>query len=507
MTKTKQYDGLPFFIGSGTKIQKENIPNVQSAIYQRFRTIDVWMERYKKGREIEQAIKDKEQGVVKNVNLMYAYNAYQKFLQQSLLSLRDVFRLYSENFRVDVNRPTTIMKSYLDAITQQNDLLIDDAILYGCASILLDVDVDDDGNPMILCNRIRSEKIIYDYEQPGVALFNIRITPEVAHKLDFLPDNYRQELFNRAVANAERVTKLNVFVGELVVDGKLDNYIALIYQRHVIYAEKNRALTSVRSVSLYDKNNDCSPIYTVLRASELSQDSIKMMFDYNDEIVNPIRSSNWKIDANAWEEAKRTRFLKLPTQAVGQIQTLLPGNLDVSSLLGVQDLYSNLAQQAAGLNEYTMGEASGSVRTYGEAMMLADSASGIMNILANKIKQKLILPILQDILEVLKITMAPPKSDIFPDDLQVDLDIVKDQQESNMLVSLINMPMFGAVIQGLNGIEALQLFRWILNKLHISGTESIFSTVIGNNINNRPTIGTQMQTQQVPQQQQQRQQR
>lgn len=499
MTNTKQYEGIPFFINSGTRVSADKLPRVQNAVYARFRTIDVWMERYKKGQEVEKAIKDKQEGVVKNVNLMYAYNAYQSFLQQSLLSLRDSFRLSTDDFHVDTDRPTEILKSYLDAINTQNDLLIDDAILYGCSAILLDVDFDNNGDPMILCNRVRSERLIYDFEQPGVGLFNIRITPELAYKLDFIPENYRMELYNRAIANAERVTRLNVFVGELVVDGKLDTYLVLIYQRHVIYAEKNRELTSLRAISIYDKNNDCSPIYTVLRASELSKDCFQTVFDYNQEIVSPIRASNWNISNSAWEEAKRTRFLKMPGQAVGQLQTLLPGDLDINGLLQIQGAYQDLAQQASGLNEYTLGTTTGSVRTYGEAMMLADSAAGIMNILANKLKQKLILPILEDILEVLKLSMAPPKTDLFPDSLQVDLDIVKDQQDSNMLISLINMPMFGAVIQGLNGVEALQLFRWILNKLHISGTESIFSTVIGNNINNKPTIGTQMQ--QVPQQQ------
>ena len=155
MTNTKQYEGIPFFINSGTKVSDDKLPRVQSAVYARFRTIDVWMERYKKGQEVEKAIKDKQEGVVKNVNLMYAYNAYQSFLQQSLLSLRDSFRLFTDDFHVDIDRPTEILKSYLDAINTQNDLLIDDAILYGCSAILLDVDFDNNGDPMILCNRVR----------------------------------------------------------------------------------------------------------------------------------------------------------------------------------------------------------------------------------------------------------------------------------------------------------------------------------------------------------------
>ena len=50
-------------------------------------------------------------------------------------------------------------------------------------------------------------------------------------------------------------------------------------------------------------------------------------------------------------------------------------------------------------------------------------------------------------------------------------------------MSLINMPMFGAVIQGLDSVQALQLFRWILEKLHISGTASVFDTLTTNAVN------------------------
>ena len=116
-------------------------------------------------------------------------------------------------------------------------------------------------------------------------------------------------------------------------------------------------------------------------------------------------------------------------------------------------------------------------------MMLADSASGILNILSNKLKQQLLLPILQDILEILKVS-TQGQTDLFHDSLSVDTDIAKDQQEVNTLLSLINMPMFGAVIQGLQPMQALLLFRWILEKLHITGTSSIFDTMINNTLNN-----------------------
>ena len=45
------------------------------------------------------------------------------------------------------------------------------------------------------------------------------------------------------------------------------------------------------------------------------------------------------------------------------------------------------------------------------------------------------------------------------------------------------MPMFGAVIQGLQPVQALMLFRWILEKLHISGINSVFDDMITNTIN------------------------
>lgn len=121
-------------------------------------------------------------------------------------------------------------------------------------------------------------------------------------------------------------------------------------------------------------------------------------------------------------------------------------------------------------------------------MMLADSASGILNILSNKLKQQLILPILQDILEILKVT-TQNQTDLFHDSLSVDTDIAKDQQEVNMLLSLINMPMFGAVIQGLQPMQAIMLFRWILEKLHITGTQSVFDSIIDNTLNNTSNKG------------------
>lgn len=490
MTQTvKTYDGLPFFIGTGQRISENKFAGVQSALYARLRNTQEWLTRYKKGVEVRKAKDDKEQGAIKNVNITYAYNAYFKFLHQSLLSLKDTFRVISTDYTVDKERPREILRTYLESLQSQNDLLIDDAILYGCASIVMDVNLNtENGLPDILVNRVKSAKIIYDYEQPGSGVYTIRITPEIAYKFDFLSDYNRLDLFNYAIADAERVSEIRVFTGELVVDGKLDNYVIIIFRRRVIYAEKGRDLTILHSVSINDKNNDCSPIYPVLKATELTKDVYKLVFDYNDKVVNPIRAGNWSFDSTVWETAKQTGYLELPATFVGQLQTLLPGELDIGGLVGIQQNTQILSQQATGLNEYTLGESGGSVRTFGEAMMLADSASGILNILSNKLKQQLILPILQDILEILKVTLAD-KTDIFDDSLSVDTDIAKDQQEVNMLLSLINMPMFGAVIQGLQPMQAIMLFRWILEKLHITGTQSVFDSIIDNTLNNTSNKG------------------
>ena len=53
------------------------------------------------------------------------------------------------------------------------------------------------------------------------------------------------------------------------------------------------------------------------------------------------------------------------------------------------------------------------------------------------------------------------------------MDVAKDQQEANILLSLVNMPMFAAVVQSLDSVQALDLFRSILDKLHISGMSSV----------------------------------
>lgn len=485
----KTYDGLPFFIGTGQRISENKFAGVQSALYARLRNTQEWVTRYIKGVEVRKAKDDKEQGAIKNVNITYAYNAYFKFLHQSLLSLKDTFRVTSTDYTVDKERPREILRTYLESLQSQNDLLIDDAILYGCASIVMDVNLNtENGLPDILVNRVKSAKIIYDYEQPGSGVYTIRITPEIAYKFDFLSDYNRLDLFNYAIADAERVSEIRVFTGELVVDGKLDNYVIIIFKRRVIYAEKGRDLTILHSVSINDKNNDCSPIYPVLKATELTKDVYKLVFDYNDKVVNPIRAGNWSFDSTVWETAKQTGYLELPATFVGQLQTLLPGELDIGGLVGIQQNTQVLSQQATGLNEYTLGESGGSVRTFGEAMMLADSASGILNILSNKLKQQLILPILQDILEILKVT-TQGQTDLFHDSLSVDTDIAKDQQEVNMLLSLINMPMFGAVIQGLQPMQAIMLFRWILEKLHITGTQSVFDSIIDNTLNNTSNKG------------------
>lgn len=477
------FDGLPFYIGTGTKVKEDLLPEVQNAVGRRTRDVSVWRTRYFKGLDVKKAINDDQSGAVQNVNMMFAYNAYFKFLHQSLTSLRDSFRLGVTNFQVDIERPTTIIKSYLDALQTQNDLIVDDAITYGCAAMLLDVDLEtEEPQPGIMLNRVQSAKLIYDFEQPGSGIFTIRITPELAYKYTFLSDYNRQSLFNKAIASAESVAEVRVFVGELVVNGKMDDYVVMIFQRRVIYAEKGRALTALRAVSINDRNDDYSPIYTVLKASEISRDVYKLIFDYNDEVTNPIRTGAWNLDSNAWEEARRTRYLKLSPVANTQLNALLPGTLDVNGLVAIQNQIQQLSQQATGLNDYTLGESQGSVRTAAEAMMLSDSASGILNIMANKIKSQLILPCLADILEILKIALSDV-TDIFDDSLFVDTDIAKDQQEANLLMSLINMPMFGAVIQGLEGAQALQLFRWILEKLHITGTASIFDMLTEQQLN------------------------
>lgn len=486
MPRTKEpqtYDGLPFYIGTGKKIEEDKLSLVQNALFRRTRNIQEWRTRYDKGQQVRNSIVSDEAGAVENVNMQFAYNAYFKFMHQSLESLRDSFRLSSNDYRVDVERPTTILKSYLEALQTQNDLLVDDAILYGAAAVLLDVNLDSkDGQPGIQVNRVKAAKIVYDFEQPGSGLFTIRITPEIAYKFDFLSDYNREDLFNRASDNAESVAEIRVFVGELVVDGELDNYIAIVFRRRVIYAERGRDLTVLRAVSINDKNDDFSPIYSILKSSEISRDVYKLIFDYNEEMANPIRTGQWNFDADAWEKAKITRYLKISPVGATQLTPLLPGELDVNGLVNIQGSIQQLSQQAAGLNEYTKGESGGSVRTAQEAMMLSDSASGILNIFCNKIKQNLILETLSDVLEILKLALAN-KTDIFNESLQIDVDIAKDQQESNLLLSLINMPMFGSVIQGLEGPQALQLFRWILEKLHISGTASIFDTLINNQIN------------------------
>lgn len=478
--KPKTFEGLPFYIGTGTRVSKEELPSVQNAIGARCRGVQQWYSRYCKGKDIKNAIVNAEQGAVKNVNMAFAYNAYFKFLHQSLMSLKDSFRLTSSEYQVDIERPTQVMKSYLDALQMQNGLICDDAITYGCSALLLDVNLDtEEPQPGILINHVDCAKIIYDFEQPGSGIFTIRVTPELAFKYTFLSDTNRKQLFNRALADAENVAQLRVFVGDLVVNDELDTYVALIFERRVIYAERGRDLTVLRAVSINDKNDDFSPIYTVLKASEITADVYKLMFDYNEEMANPIRTGQWNFDAQAWEEAKRTRYLKLSPVGNPQLNNLLPGQLDTNGLITIQSSIQTLAQQATGLNDYTTGESQGSVRTAAEAMMLSDSAAGILNILSNKIKMRLILPMLSDILEILKVSLSD-YTDIFHDSLSIDTDIAKDQQEANLLMSLINMPMFGAVIQGLQGPEALQLFRWILEKLHISGTSSVFNSLIQN---------------------------
>lgn len=482
--KPEVFEGLPFYIGTGTRVSEDDLQNVQFAIGARCRDISDWRTRYEKGCRIRKAIKDDEEGAVKNVNMQFAYNAYFKFLHQSLFSLRDSFRISTNEYQVDVERPTTILKSYLEALQTQNDLMTDDAITYGAVALLLDVNLDTETpKPDILINRVKAAKLVYDFEQPGSGLFTIRITPELAYQYTFLPEYRRDQLYNKALASAESVAEIRVFVGDLVVNKELDTYVAIIYNRQVIYAEKNRTLTVLRAVSVNDRNDDFSPIYSILRSSDISQDVFKLIFDYNEEMANPIRTGQWNLDATTWEEARRTRYLKLSPVGSTQLATLLPGQLDVVGLTGIQEQLQQLSQQATGLNEYTKGESGGSVRTAAEAMMLADSASGILNIFANKIKQQLILPALSDILELLKITMKD-FSDIFQDSLFIDTDVAKDQQESNLLLSLINMPMFGAVIQGLDSMQALQLFRWILEKLHISGTASVFDSLMTNAMNN-----------------------
>lgn len=61
------------------------------------------------------------------------------------------------------------------------------------------------------------------------------------------------ELFNHATADAEAVAEIRVFIGDLVVNNKLDNYLIIVFRRQVIYAEKGRDLTTIRSISINDK--------------------------------------------------------------------------------------------------------------------------------------------------------------------------------------------------------------------------------------------------------------
>ena len=91
--KPEVFEGLPFYIGTGTRVSEDNLQNVQFAIGARCRDISDWRTRYEKGCRIREAIKSDEQGAVKNVNMQFAYNAYFKFLHQSLFSLRDSFRI------------------------------------------------------------------------------------------------------------------------------------------------------------------------------------------------------------------------------------------------------------------------------------------------------------------------------------------------------------------------------------------------------------------------------
>lgn len=160
MTDVKQFDGLPFFIDSGTRVSEDNLPDVQAAIERRTRGSREWLTRFTKGCEIRKSINSDEAGAVQNINMMYAYNAYFKFLHQSLLSLRDSFRLSTNNYRVDVERPTQVLKSYLEALQEQNDLLVNDAITYGCAAILLDININTgEPQPQIMVNRVKSAKL------------------------------------------------------------------------------------------------------------------------------------------------------------------------------------------------------------------------------------------------------------------------------------------------------------------------------------------------------------
>ena len=81
---TTQYEGLPFFIHTGKSVSKKDLGAVESSIYARLRNTDIWRERYYKGCEVLKAIKDRGNGAVQNINMLYAYNAYQKYLTQHL---------------------------------------------------------------------------------------------------------------------------------------------------------------------------------------------------------------------------------------------------------------------------------------------------------------------------------------------------------------------------------------------------------------------------------------
>ena len=46
MTEVKQFDGLPFFINSGTRVSEEKFPEIQAAIERRTRGSREWLTRY-----------------------------------------------------------------------------------------------------------------------------------------------------------------------------------------------------------------------------------------------------------------------------------------------------------------------------------------------------------------------------------------------------------------------------------------------------------------------------
>lgn len=487
------YEGIPLFIGTGTKIDKKDYPKITSAVIERLRFMPLWRSRNEKGIELLKAMQDEEEGSIKNIQLTRAFNAYKAFLKQSFASVEQSFRVTTDKTTTDVERPQKILGGYLKAINQDIGKITNDLITYGSCGILLDVAIEKEELPSILVNRIPQGKICYDFENKGACVFSVYLTPEELFKLDFIDQNLRNNVYGtslrarlntRSSENSEtyKAIELRCFVGELVVNSKLDSYIAFIANGQVIYAERKRELTVARCESFNEKNTDFSPIFSVLKSAQFSQDTFKIIMDFIDETANPVITTSSERDAQAIAQAKRTKLLKLSQTALSQLGKLPEGQLDITSLTGLQQYIENLSRDSVGLNDYTLGNTQGTVRTLGEAMMLADSATGVLNEVADCFKVKVLLPVLKDILEILK-EITKELFDIFPSELDIDLDLVKDSREAQIILQLTSSPMFSALINNLKPEQTIMFIRWMFQKMHIAGTSDLFDQVLNNIFN------------------------